>query len=144
MIVKGSFDHLSLAIYGEVATESPPLQTYEPKSTVLAEPASLSDDFNPSRSTDPALLAKSLLTVIPDAPSLTIAFQLMFCLKPTEEDWENPDFPHLYANLENDSEDYDLDGTISNLDRPIPDNVSQETLDRFVERLNEFVGPPVS
>lgn len=143
MIVKGSFDHLSLAIYGEIVTEFPPVQAYEPKSIVPPEPESLSNDLDPSQSSDPTALAKSLLALIPNAPSLPSAIRLMFCLKPTDEDWDNPNFPHIYANLDNDSEDYDLDTIVSNLDRPIPDDVSVDTLNRFVERLNEFVGPAV-
>lgn len=143
MIVKGSFHHLSLAIYGEMVTEQPAVHTYQPKTILPPEPIPLSTDLDPSQSSDPTALARSFLKLIPNSPSLPSAIRLMFCLKPTDDAWDNPDFPHIYANLDNDSEDYDLDTIVSNLDRPIPDDVSQETLDRFVERLNDFVGPPV-
>jgi hypothetical protein len=144
MIVKGSFDQLSLAIYGQIIADTPPVRQYEPKIITPLEPEPLAAHLNPAHcASDPTALAKSLLNIIPNAPSLALAIRLMFCLKPTETDWDNPDFPHIYANLDNDSEDYDLDSILSKLDRPIAENVGQESLDRFVERLIDFVGPPV-
>ncbi|KAF5363992.1 hypothetical protein D9756_000256 [Leucocoprinus leucothites] len=142
MIVKGSFHHISLAIYGSIVSEQFPVLTYQPKTITPLEPEPLSTHFDPAHASDPTALAKSLLELVPNAPSLSLAVRLMFCLKPTEDDWDNPDFPHIYANLENDSEDYDLDSIVANLDRPIPEDVSQESLDRFVERLTDFVESP--
>jgi hypothetical protein len=144
MIVKGSFDHLTLAIYGSLVSHPPPVLTYQPTPTILPSPHPLSPHLDPAHAEDPTALAKSLLALVPNAPSLPLAIRLMFCLKPSEDDWDNPDFPHIYANLENDSEDYDLDSIVAILDRPIPENASQESLDTFVERLIDFVGPPVS
>ncbi|KXN89433.1 hypothetical protein AN958_05595 [Leucoagaricus sp. SymC.cos] len=141
MIVKGSFDQISLAIYGHLVSEKTPVLAYEPKSIVPSEPETLSVHLDPANASDPTTLAKSLLGLIPNAPSLSLAIRLMFCMKPTEDDWDNPDFPHIYANLENDNEDYDLDAIVANLDRPIPEDVNQESLDKFVERLVDLIGP---
>ena len=141
VIVKGSFERLSLAIYGHVVNESPPMR--EPKPIVPLEPEPLAPHLDPAHAPDPTALAKSLLELIPNAPSLPLAIRLVFCLKPTLDDWDIPGFPHIYASLDNDTEDYDLDSIVANLDRPIPEDFTQDTLDRFVERLTDFVGFPV-
>jgi len=141
VIVKGSFEWLSLAIYGHIVGESPPM--HEPRSIVPFEPEPLALHLDPAHASDPTALAKSLLELIPNAPSLSLAIRLVFCLKPTLDDWDIPGFPHIYASLDNDTEDYDLDSIIANLDRPIPEGLTQDTLDRFVERLTDFVGSPV-
>ncbi|KAF9442545.1 hypothetical protein P691DRAFT_789311 [Macrolepiota fuliginosa MF-IS2] len=144
MIVKGSFEYLTLAIYGEIVAEQPLVHLYEPRALLPQDPEPLSEPLDPSQSADPTALARSLLALIPNAPSLPSAIRLMFCLKPTEDDWDDPDFPHIYANLDNDSEDYDLESIVTNLDRPMPDDVSTDTVNRFVERLVEFVDSPGS
>ncbi|EKM79923.1 hypothetical protein AGABI1DRAFT_72636 [Agaricus bisporus var. burnettii JB137-S8] len=143
MIVKGAFTHLSIAIYGELVAELPPLLTYQPSIALPTPlPRTLSADLDLSQSSDPTALASAFLSLMPKAPSLASAIRRMFCLKFANDDWDNPLFPHLYANLDDDSDDYDLESIVSTLDKPLPDDPSQDSLDRFVERLTEFIGPP--
>ncbi|XP_006456758.1 hypothetical protein AGABI2DRAFT_122649 [Agaricus bisporus var. bisporus H97] len=143
MIVKGAFTHLSIAIYGELVAELPPLLTYQPAIALPTPlPRTLSADLDLSQSSDPTALASAFLSLMPKAPSLASAIRRMFCLKFANDDWDNPLFPHLYANLDDDSDDYDLESIVSSLDKPLPDDPSQDSLDRFVERLTEFIGPP--
>ena len=144
MIVKGRFEALSMAIYGEIVSESPPVQIYEPKPFSSLEPVPLSRKIDPSSSSHPIQLAEQLLSLIPDSPPLPLVVRLMFCLKPSDDDWDHPDFPYLYADLEGDDESFDLEGIVQAISRPIRDDTSEEVLLAFVNRIVELIGPKVS
>jgi hypothetical protein len=144
MIVKGPFQSLSLAIYGETvsesATEIPP---YVPKPLPAVEPRPLSQAVDPSRMLDPTTLAKQLLSLIPDSPPLALVIRLMFCLKPTNDDWDLPDFPYLHADLEAEFTDFDLEAALLCTAKPVRDDISYEALSAFATKVAESVGPKV-
>ena len=133
MIVKGVFDSVSMAIYGDVVSEMPPPSSiYEPKQIPSFDPIPLSNALDPASFRDPSKLALQLLELIPDAPPLTHVIRLMFCLKPTNDDWDLPDFPYLYANLNEDFE-LDLEKAWKLTSRPVAEDTSQTTFTRFAE-----------
>jgi hypothetical protein len=144
MIVKGEFECVSIAIYGDVVSElPPPSTTYEPKQMSLPEPVPLTRALDPSNSSDPTWLAKELLKLIPDSPPLPLVTRLMFCLKPSNDDWELPEFPYLYANLEVEDEEFDLNKAFICTGRPVPDDISVESLEEFTEKVASVIGPKV-
>jgi hypothetical protein len=145
MIVKGVFECVSMAIYGEVVSElPPPPTTYEPTQMSLPEPVPLTRSLDPSNSSDPTWLAKELLMLIPESPPLPLVIRLMLCLKPSNEDWELPDFPYLYTNLEVEDEEFDLDKAYQSTLRPVADDISVNLLEMFAERVAGVIGPKVS
>lgn len=145
MIVKGAFECVSMAIYGDVVSElPPPPTTYEPKQISLPEPVPLARALDPSNSSDPSWLAKELLTLIPDSPPLSLVIRLMLCLKPSNDDWELPEFPYLYADLEAEDGEFSLDKAFLFTSRPVHDDATVELLQRFSERVVGVIGPKVS
>lgn len=144
MIVRGAFEAVSMAIYGDVVSElPPPPTTYEPKQISFPEPIPLARALDPCNASDPAWLAKSLLTLIPDSPQLSLIVRLMLCLKPSNDDWELPEFPFLYADLEAEDEEFDLDKAFASTSRPVPDDASDELLQKFADRIAAVIGPKV-
>ncbi|KAH8094936.1 hypothetical protein BXZ70DRAFT_896180 [Cristinia sonorae] len=141
MIVKGAFESVSLAIYGEVATETPasPL-TYKPKAHASVEPIPIPRALDPSNCYDPTELARNLLRLIPDAPPLELIVRLMFCLKPSHDDWDSPDFPYLYPDLEQLGDDTDLELVAELLMHPIADDIEEGTLTHFSESVAGMIG----
>ncbi|TFK43826.1 hypothetical protein BDQ12DRAFT_695848 [Crucibulum laeve] len=141
MIVKGKFEKLSMAIYGQIVSESSPVNTYQSKPLPVFDPYPLSKAVDPSNSSDPTMLAQQLLALIPDPPPLSLVIRLMLCLKPSDEDWDDENFPYLYADLETEDEDLDLEATIQSASRPVRDDVSEEALTKFATRIADFIGP---
>lgn len=140
MIVRGNYEYVSLAIYGEIMAELPsPPTTYEPRPLPTLEPIPLTRALDPSNSLDPSALARQLLSLIPDAPPLPLAIRLVFCLKPPSDDWDLPDFPYLHPDLDNETEDFDLEKAFRLTTRPVPDDVSDATLLRFAENVTRSV-----
>ncbi|KAJ4479146.1 hypothetical protein J3R30DRAFT_3882194 [Lentinula aciculospora] len=160
MIVKGQFDALSLAIYGEVVSESiiPPLSGGEiassvPKSIPSVEARTLSASIDPANSTDPTFLARNLLSLLEDTPPLSLVSKLMFCLKPDSDDWDEPDFPYLFVDFDRDifqsslkteeddetmnsGEDqinFDIEATLDAMSKPVSDTVAEGTLTKFAQ-----------
>ena len=144
MIVKGEFTKVSMAIYGDIVSEHPssPIP-YTPTPLPILEPTPLSSSIDPSNSSDPTVLARQLLESIPDAPPLSLVIRLMFCLKPSNDDWDLPDFPYLHPDLDEDTLDFDLDKACQMLGRPVADDVSYEVLQEFVDRVSDAIGPKV-
>ena len=143
MIVKGSYETLSLAIYGEVVSDASPVHSYQPSALPIVEPRPLSRAIDPANSTDPKELAEKLLSIISDPVPLPLVVRLMFCLKPSDEDWEDPEFPHLYSDLENSDEDFDLEGVVASVRRPIRESTSTEAFTTLANRVADFIGPKV-
>lgn len=132
MIIRGKFSHLSVAIYGDIATEAAPsTSTYEPKELPHVERNALPPSLDPSNTIDPTALAQSILSLAPDSPSLSLLIRLMFCLKPSNEDWDEPGFPHLYANFDQDLNDMSLERAVELTSRPVSDFADEGTLTRF-------------
>ncbi|KAJ3551729.1 hypothetical protein NM688_g4538 [Phlebia brevispora] len=140
MIVKGAFECVSMAIYGDVVSEmSPPSLTYEPKAIPSYDPIPLSNALDPSNFRDPTRLALQLLDLIPDAPPLPLIICLMFCLKPSNDDWDLPEFPYLHADL--DEELPDLERAFTLTSRPAAANTSHASFAHFSEAAARLLGP---
>ncbi|GLB34142.1 hypothetical protein LshimejAT787_0110260 [Lyophyllum shimeji] len=146
MIVKGKFDVLSIAIYGDIVSDAPAsTRTYEPRPLPSIEPVPLSKTIDPSISSDPTMLAKQLLAIIPDSPPLPLVVRLMFCLKPSNDDWDLPDFPYLHSDLgAHDADDLDLETVIDALSKPVRDDTPDEDLMTFAARVSGGISTPKS
>lgn len=145
MIVKGEFDAVSLAIYGEVVTEALATpSTYTPQPLPSITPAGLPPALDPANTRDPTQLARQLLKLIPNAPDLELVIRLIFCLKPSNEDWDLPDFPYLHPDLDDLDADAELEKVVKLTTRPVPDDISSEHLARFTEKIAQCVDPKVN
>jgi hypothetical protein len=142
MIVRGDFESVSMAIYGE-SEPSPAGTSYIPGSLQLPSPVSISPALDLAKASDPTYLARQLLALIPDAPSLNLVIRLMFCLKPPNDDWDLPEYPHLYSDLSEEELDIDLDSAFHCLSRPVADDIQLEPLQRFAEKVADAIGPMV-
>lgn len=144
MIVKGKFEALSMAIYGDLVSDlSSPEESYEPKPLPSVESRPLSKAVDPANSLDPTTLARNLLSLISNAPPLSLVIRLMFCMKPANEDWDMPDFPYLFTDLLIEAEDFDLDKAIQIISKPIPEAVSEDALTKFAEAIGRCIGAKV-
>lgn len=144
MIVRGDFESVSMAIYGKLVTETTASVTsYTPGLLPVPEPISISPALDLANASDPTCLARKLLALIPGAPSLNLVISLMFCLKPPNDDWDLPEFPHLYSDLGEEDMDIDLDSAFRCLSRPVSEDVSIESLQRFAEKIADAIGPMV-
>ena len=133
-----------MAIYGEVVSDShasPSNLQPRPLPTVTAAP--LSAALDPANARDPTQLARQLLKLIPDAPELELVIRLVFCLKPSNEDWDLPEFPHLYPDLDNLPADFDLETALSLTTRPVPDDISSKAASQFTDKVAQCVSPKV-
>ncbi|KAI0677202.1 hypothetical protein C8Q78DRAFT_74512 [Trametes maxima] len=140
MIVKGDYEFVSMAIYGEVVSEVTTVPSrYLPRSLPGVTSSPLSSSLDPANSRDPTQLARQLLKLIPDAPDLELVIRLIFCLKPSNDDWDLPEFPHLYPDLDNTGAEFDLEQALRLTARPVPDDVSPETVSRFAEKVAQSV-----
>lgn len=144
MIVRGDFESVSMAIYGEVITDTVASATsYTPGLLQLPEPVFISPALDLANASDPTCLARQFLALIPDAPSLNLVIRLMFCLKPPNDDWDLPEFPHIYSDLNEEDMDIDLDTAFRCLSRPVAEDASVESLQRFAEKIADAIGPMV-
>jgi hypothetical protein len=144
MIVKGNFTKLSMAIYGDVVSEPPSTpSSYVPSVLSPLTPTPLSPILDPANSADPTTLTRNLLSLIPDAPPLPLVIRLMFCLKPTNDDWDLPEFPYLHPDFNEDPIDFDLDYAYQLTGQTVADDVPLEALQRFVDRVADAIGPKV-
>ena len=147
MIVRGKFEKLSLAIYGDIVSEttSPP-QYYSSKQLPQLSYSSLPPTFDPANNLNPTALAESLLRSIPasEKVALPLIVRLMFCLKPSNEDWEEENFPHLYSALDDGLEDLNLEKAVDMTSRPVDDSVDETILKDFAEKLGDSVDEYVS
>ena len=144
MIFQGVFEYVSLAIYGELVTEKPTLPlTYHPNPLPAVEPAPLNGSLDPANAKDPTFLARQLLELIPESPSLAIVVRLMYCVKPSDADWEHPDFPYLYVDLGQDVDGFSLEKAVKLTTEQISDELTSDQLSRFADRISNTIGPPV-
>ncbi|KAH9927088.1 uncharacterized protein BXZ73DRAFT_49012 [Epithele typhae] len=136
MIIKGAFESISMAIYGEVASELPAApKTYEPRPLPSLSSSPLPPALDPANSRDPTQLARKLLKLIPDAPDLELAIRLLFCLKPHNDEWDLPEFPHIHSDLDEDVPEFDLEKALDMTKRPVSDDISSEVVSRFAEKV---------
>lgn len=144
MIIKGKFQVLSLAVYGEIVSEILPVpDTYEPTPLPSLPAAPLPKSVDPANAADPTQLARALLMLIPDSPPLHLVIRLIFCLKPAYDDWDDPKFPyHNDTNLQTDT-DFSLERAWKMIETPIRDNISEELISSFSERVAGLLGGKV-
>lgn len=147
MIFQGAFDFVSLAIYGEPVVEQPTLPTlpliYYPAPLPVVEHTPLTGSLDPANAKDPTLLAKQLLELTPESPSLAIIVRLMYCVKPSGADWEHPDFPYLYADLSQDIPDFSLEKAVKLTTEHISDELTFDQLSHFADKVSNIIGQPV-
>lgn len=145
MIVKGDFECVSMAIYGETMQDATAAMAgYVPPPLPAIEPIPLSRALDPSNSLDPSHLAQQLLNMIPDAPPLPLVIRLMFCLKPANEDWDSPEFPYCHPDLDDTDFEFDLEKVSKLTLRPVADDISEEALNRFAENVARAVNSKVA
>ncbi|KAF9266285.1 hypothetical protein L218DRAFT_897341 [Marasmius fiardii PR-910] len=146
MIIKGKFDFVSLAIYGEVADAQPPTENSKDISSISIpqpQPIPLSRSLDVANARDPTELSKQLLSLTNDPPSLSLASRLVLCMKPEVDDWDDPDFPHLYADIkaELSLDNLSLESAVECLSRPIPEDTSKELMVRFCRAVANQIEP---
>ena len=144
MIFQGAFESISLAIYGDLVTEQPTLLlTYRPSPLPVVEHTPLVGPLDPANAKDPTLLARQLLELIPESPPLAIVVRLMYCVKPSDADWEHPDFPYLCVDLGQDIVDFSLEKAVKLTTEQISDELTSDQLLHFADKISNIVGPPV-
>ncbi|KAE9404801.1 hypothetical protein BT96DRAFT_394283 [Gymnopus androsaceus JB14] len=163
MILKGQFDALSLAIYGQVISDLvPPSEgtaNSALKTIASVESKTLSASVNPASSAEPTFLARNLLSLLDDSPPLSLITKLMFCLKPDNDDWDEPDFPYLFADFEQDifqtnpkvdgdeavngeyGVNFDFEEALDAMSKPVSDSVSEDALTKFAQIVADGIGP---
>ena len=144
MIVKRNFTKLSIAIYGDVASElSSPPPSYVPSVRPPLTPTPLFLILDPANTGNPTSLTRSLVSLIPDAPPLPPVIRLTFCFKPVNDDWDLPEFPHIHPDLNEDPINFDLDYAYQLTGQPVADDVPLEVLQRFVDGVADVIVPKV-
>ena len=133
-----------MAVFGDVIADAQEVREYEPRPIPALNSVSLPKSVDPSNSSEPTMIAQQLLSLLPDSPPLSLIVRLMFCLKPPNEDWEHPDFPYLYSDLDGEDEIYSIATLVQSISRPVKDDVSVDTLSTFAERIIDFLEPNVS
>lgn len=146
MIIRGDFDSLSLAVYGNLVSESsnaPVVSSPFPQALEALKPIPHNPPLDPANSNNPTFLAKELLSQILRAPRLADVVRFVFCLKPSKEDWSRSNFP-FYANW--DQLPTDLDEAIVLLSRPLPEDTPSDAISNIAHRIKEAVAhrPAVS
>lgn len=144
VIFQGAFQSVSLAIYGDLVTEQPTLPlTYHPNPLPVIEHTPLTGSLDPANAKDPTLLARQLLELTPDSPPLAIVVRLMYCVKPSDVDWEHPDFPYLYVDLGQDIADFSMEKAVKLTTEQVSDELTSDQLSHFVDQISNAIGPPV-
>jgi hypothetical protein len=145
MIVKGPVHSLSLAVYGTTVsqTQGQPEGPYEP--SILPTPSlnPLHSGIDVANTKNPLQTAQSLLSLIPEAPPLSLVIRLVFCMKPYSEDWDHPDFPYLYSKLEDVMAEPDLNGVVEGLQRPISNDTTDSQFAAFADMLDRLLDAKV-
>ena len=146
MIIRGSFQYLSLAVYGNTVAGNEDItqRAYEPKPLPVLEHTSLSPQLDPSNTLDPTTLARSLLSSSEAPVPLELITKLMFCLKPSNEDWDEAEFPYLYSDLGLFNDRPTVDFAVEVTARPTSDQVEEVILKEFAANVANVFDPDVS
>ncbi|CAA7258559.1 unnamed protein product [Cyclocybe aegerita] len=146
VIFQGDFQVISMAIYGERVTEYEEVTDYEPKPLPTPSHILLPSALDVTNSAKPVSLVHQILSLLPSPPPLSLIIRLMFCLKPDSEDWDDPEFPYVYSDLDKrfneddvESEVFDLESLVKTVSKPLRDDVSVESLNEFAERMQDFL-----
>lgn len=126
-----------------MTSEPPEVVTYKPKRLPILAPLPLATSVDPANSSRPTLLAEQLLQLLPVCPQLSVATRLIFALKPESEDWDHPDFPYLFSDLDV-AENSDLESLVRVAGRPIKDDISSEAITAFAMAMHDSLGSNVS
>jgi hypothetical protein len=133
-----------MAIYGDIVSEhQPSVQPNDLRQVNSVDTRPLIPALDPSNAADPTLLAKQLLLLIPDAPPLHLIIRLMLCLKPSNDDWDDPDFPYLFADLNDCIEEFGLERALHVTARPIPDDTPPGLIRKFSQCTAAAIGVKV-
>ncbi|KAL4072272.1 hypothetical protein J3A83DRAFT_4188278 [Scleroderma citrinum] len=76
-------------------------------------------------------------------PSLNLVICLTFLLKLPNDDWDLPEFPHLYLDLHEKNIDINLDSANHCLSRRLTDDIFAEVLQRFGDKIAEAISAMV-
>ncbi|KAF8492904.1 hypothetical protein JB92DRAFT_3236124 [Gautieria morchelliformis] len=139
MVVQGDFVHVTLAVYGDAASE-PPLDpvSYEPTPLTAIVPHALAPALDPANSNEPTLLSRDIINLIPHAPLLPTAIRLIFCLKPADEDYGGDRFSSLDDCIVSDISGLEwLERAAETLMAPLHEDVSLDLLKAFSERISD-------
>lgn len=124
---------MSVAVYGEVVNPvSAPVTSYSPKPLHNLELPNLPPEIDPCLSSGPTSISKNLLALDTNSPGIDLITRLMFSLKPLDEDWDHPDFPHLFADFDSLPELCSPHEIIKVLSRPIQEDISEDSLRSFI------------
>ncbi|KAJ8583248.1 hypothetical protein M405DRAFT_828989 [Rhizopogon salebrosus TDB-379] len=131
-ILRGDFEAVSMAIYGDVVSDtSPEPTTYSSLTIPTHSSVPLVSALDAVMSNNLTALARNLLELLPDLHSLSLVIRLIFCLK------QPRGCPHLYSDLREEEMEMDLDTAFRCLSRPIADDISSEQLYRFAKKVSE-------
>ena len=144
VIIQGQYEYLSMAVFGDVIADVQKVQGYEPRPIPALNSVSIPKSVDPSNSSEPTMIAQNLISLLPDSPPLSLIVRLIFCLKPPNEDWEHPDFPYLYSDLDSEDEMYSIATLVQSISRPVKDDVSVDALSTFAEKIIDLLEPNVS
>ena len=140
MVLKGAFHSISVAVYGEIVpTSASTAFSYSPKPLLNLKLPDLPSQLDPCLSNSITDIANGLLALDSDTPDVKLITQLMFSMKPLDEDWDDPKFPYLYADLRDIDSLRSPKQIIKILSRPISDSVSQDRMRRLASRMVESV-----
>ena len=144
VIIQGQYEYLSMAVFGDVIADVQKVRGYEPRPIPALNSVSIPKSVDPSNSSEPTMIAQNLISLLPDSPPLSLIVRLIFCLKPPNEDWEHPDFPYLYSDLDSEDEMYSIATLVQSISRPVKDDVSVDALSTFAEKIIDLLEPNVS
>jgi hypothetical protein len=139
MVIQGDFINVTLAVYGDAASE-PPLDpfSYEPTPITAVVHHALSPALDPANSNDPTLLSRDMINLIPHAPLLPMAIRLIFCLKPADKDCDGDRFASLDDCIASDISGLEwLERAAETLMVPLDEDVPLDSLKAFSERISD-------
>ncbi|KIY52304.1 hypothetical protein FISHEDRAFT_28041, partial [Fistulina hepatica ATCC 64428] len=139
MIIKGEFDYLSIAVYGEIVLESAePLDVdfHEPLPIVHSRP--LAQAVDPGNASDPSALAESLLSLLSDVDCVPLhrVVRYMLCIKPATDDWDLEGFPGCYNTSIED--EFALE-KVPDYTLHLDDDISDESLTKICRQAAELL-----
>lgn len=145
MVIQGEFAYVTLAVYGDAASE-PPLDpvSYEPTPLPDVLYHRLSPALDLASSKEPTLLPRELFSLVSHAPSLSDAIRHIFCPKLSDEDRDGDHFSSL-----EDCATTDLSGTkwleraAEALMMPVNEDISLDSLRKFAEKIPRVLAEKV-
>ena len=72
--------------------------------------------------------------------SLHLVVRLMFCLQPTDDNWNFPEFPYLHSNSHEEDINIDLNSSYCCLSWPVADNIPEKHYSDSVRKSQKLSG----